>query len=187
MLRLGIAQINTTVGDFSGNAARIIDFIHRAKEKNVDLLVFPEMTVCGYPPEDLLYKKDFIQENLKTLRSLKKQARGISLLVGGVDQDAQGLLYNAAVFLHEGKISGIYHKECLPNYGVFDEKRYFTPGQHNPVFRLGPYRIGVNICEDIWFDDGVAQQQAALGAGVLLSTVKPAVAVQVPAAVTVTV
>lgn len=169
MIRIGIAQINTTVGDFSGNARKITESIAAAQKQGVDLVVFPEMTVCGYPPEDLLHKNHFVQNNKKILSSLKKQAKGIVAIVGFVDTDKAGNLYNAAAVLVKGGVAGVYRKECLPNYGVFDEKRYFSSGKNNPIFRLGDARIGVNICEDIWPDNGVHRQQTGQGIDVLIN------------------
>lgn len=169
MIRVGIAQINTTVGDLNGNAEKIIKAMASAQGRGVDVIVFPEMTVCGYPPEDLLHKNHFVQNNKKILSSLKKQAKGIIAIIGFVDTDKQGKLYNAAAVLSDGKVAGIYRKEHLPNYGVFDEKRYFSSGKDNPIFRIGDVRIGVNICEDIWSEDGVHTKQAKQGIDVLIN------------------
>lgn len=168
MIRIGVAQINTTVGDFSGNAEKISRSIASAKKQGIDVLVFSEMTVCGYPPEDLLHKNHFIQENKKALSSLKKHAKEIIVVVGFVDADKNGI-YNAAAVLADRKIAGIYRKECLPNYGVFDEKRYFSKGKNNPIFWIGGIKIGINICEDLWPENGVHQRQAAEGVDVLIN------------------
>lgn len=169
MIRVGVAQINMTVGDFNGNVEKILNAIAKAKQQSVDILVFPEMTICGYPPEDLLYKAHFVEEGKRVLSSLKKQAKGIIAIIGFVDSDKAGHLYNAAAVFAEGRIAGIYHKECLPNYGVFDEMRYFSAGKNNPVFRLGDTRIAVNICEDIWDEQGPFVSQAGQGADIFLN------------------
>ncbi|MEW5895377.1 MAG: NAD+ synthase [Candidatus Omnitrophota bacterium] len=169
MIRTGIAQINTTVGDFNGNIGKIGDNIAFAKKNDVDIVVFHELTVCGYPPEDLLHKRHFIENNLKALSSLRKQTRGITAVVGFVDRDSEGNLYNAAAVLNNGKLAGVYRKECLPNYGVFDEKRYFVPGKNNPLFMMGNLKIGINICEDLWPDNGIYQRQAKMGADLLIN------------------
>lgn len=160
MIRIGLAQINTTVGDIQGNVAKIIRVIAEARDKGVDIIAFPEMAVCGYPPEDLLYKSHFIDQNKKAVKVLEKYSKDIVVIVGYVDTDAQKNRYNAAAVLNKGKISGVYRKESLPNYGVFDEKRYFCSGGHNPLFRLGNMRFAVNICEDIWDDNGPHRWQA---------------------------
>ncbi len=168
MLRIAIAQINATVGDLSGNEDRILTAATRARERGADLVLFPELAVCGYPPEDLLLKDYFVRDSIKTLRSLTKKIHGITAVVGFVDIDRQGNLYNAAAVIAKKKICGIYHKQFLPNYGVFDEKRYFTPGQNNPVFFLDGVPFAVSICEDFWVDE-VAAGQAKAGARVLFN------------------
>ena len=168
MIRIGVAQINTTVGDLTGNAKRIIKAIDAARERGANVVVFPEMTVCGYPPEDLLYKKHFIRKNADVLRSLRKYAKDMILIVGYVDFDKEGI-YNAAAVLEKGKIAGVYRKEFLPNYGVFDEKRYFVAGSRNAVFRIGNVRAGISICEDIWLEDGVHRSQIKASPDVLIN------------------
>jgi len=147
-LRLGMAQINTTVGDFQGNTKKILEAIAHGKSLGVDLLTFPELAVCGYPPEDLLQKPKFVAENLKAIKKIEKQASGLTVVVGFVD--VQSDIYNAAAIIHDGKLAGIYHKIYLPNYGVFDENRYFQAGQDCPVYTVAGIGVGVNICEDIW-------------------------------------
>ena len=169
MIRVGIAQVNTIVGDLSGNTQKIARQTALAKERGVDVVVFPEMAVCGYPPEDLLHKRHFIQDSKKYLNFLKKSARGITAVVGCADSDRAGNLYNAAAVFSRGTIAGIYRKEILPNYGVFDEKRYFQAGSDNPVFRIGEHRIGITICEDIWDDTGPFQSQIRQGCDILIN------------------
>src|SRR5262245_13249674 len=142
-LRVALAQINTTVGDLEGNARKVIDYAARARDAGAGIVAFPELTITGYPPEDLLLRSTFIADNLRALDSVRYQLRGITAFVGFVDSDTD--IYNAAAVLHEGAVAGVYRKQFLPNYGVFDEKRYFRAGQVAPVFHLGGARIGVNI------------------------------------------
>jgi NAD+ synthase (glutamine-hydrolysing) len=166
-LRLGMAQINTTVGDFSGNQRKILKAIEEARAAGVDLLTFPELAVCGYPPEDLLFKPQFIAENLKTLDKVIEASKGITLVVGFVD--AKQDIYNAAAIIHDGKLVDVYHKTFLPNYGVFDENRYFRAGDQSPIYLFGGIHIGINICEDIWYESGPATTQAYSGADVIIN------------------
>jgi NAD+ synthase (glutamine-hydrolysing) len=167
-LRLGLAQINTTVGDFPGNLEKMLHVLTQAREAGVDLLAFPELAICGYPPEDLLLKPHFVAKNLQYLDNLAQATAGITVVAGFVDAE-QDCLFNAAAVLHDGKLKGVYHKILLPNYGVFDEKRYFTPGRSCPVFWLGGFGVGVNICEDIWSDSGPAAAEACAGAELILN------------------
>ena len=166
-LRIGMAQINTTVGDFAGNLRKITKTIEEARSSGVDILTFPELAVCGYPPEDLLFKPQFIAENLKSLDKVVYASSGMTLVVGFVD-DNDGI-YNAAAVIHDRKLAGVYRKILLPNYGVFDENRYFRAGSECPVYTVGGVKIGVNICEDIWFDYGPTRLQAHSGAGVIIN------------------
>ena len=125
-LRLGLAQMNMTVGDLEGNTGKMIQYIERARSLGVDLLCFPEMAITGYPPEDLLLRSDFITANLEALQQLTQASRGITMIIGFVD--ARDDLYNAAAVVSDGRLAGVYHKHYLPNYGVFDENRYFQAG-----------------------------------------------------------
>src|SRR3989338_6246870 len=129
-MRIALAQIYVTVGDFEGNTRKIADYIEQARVASADVVVFPELAICGYPPEDLLLKEHFIDDNLKALQLLARETLGITVIVGFVDKDKENI-YNAAAIMNDGKIKGVYHKMHLPNYGVFDEKRYFTPGKTN--------------------------------------------------------
>lgn len=169
MLRLSLAQINPVVGDLSGNSLKILDFIRLARDRGSDIVAFPEMSLCGYPPEDLLLKPHFIARNIKAITSVAKRVSGITALIGFVDKDRDGRLFNAVAVINGGRIAGTYYKEELPNYGVFDEKRYFTPGKNNHIFALGYDEFAVNICEDIWIDNGVYQKQALQGAGLIIN------------------
>jgi NAD+ synthase (glutamine-hydrolysing) len=148
-MRIAIAQINTTVGDLAGNAAKIIEFSQRAAEKGADLVIFPELAITGYPPEDLLLKPQFISDNLAALQKVKDRIKDIIAIVGFVDRKGKDI-FNAAAIIYKGRIYGVYHKQCLPNYGVFDEKRYFKAGDYFLNFRIGDYRFSILICEDAW-------------------------------------
>jgi NAD+ synthase (glutamine-hydrolysing) len=166
-IRFGIAQINSTVGDLSGNARKIVEFIDLAKSLGVDLLTFPELAVTGYPPEDLLLKPQFIKQNRGSLDKITEHTSGIATIVGFVDSD--GDIYNAAAVLHNKRLVGVYHKSHLPNYGVFDENRYFQAGKGCPVFVMYGIDIGITICEDIWYETGPATVQAYAGARLLIN------------------
>ena len=166
--RVAIAQVNCTVGDLKVNCMRMIEFIKRASELGVDIITFPELAITGYPPEDLLLKPKFIEDNLEALRELAKAVHDTVAIVGFVDR-IDGDIYNGASIIYNGKIKGIYHKELLPNYGVFDEKRYFKPGKEALVFRFGQLTFGVNICEDIWHSEGPTSIQALSGAKLILN------------------
>jgi len=169
MLRIALAQINVTVGDLKGNTQKILGFIERAKKSGADIVVFPELAVTGYPPEDLLMKGHFIADNLKALKTIAVKAQNITVIVGFVSRDKKGYLYNAAAIFCDKKIKAIYHKNLLPNYGVFDEKRYFHPGSDNHIFSLAGKAFGVSICEDIWYEQGPHVLQAQKGAQVLIN------------------
>ncbi|MFC2122703.1 NAD+ synthase [Bacteroidota bacterium] len=166
-LRIGLAQINTTVGDFDGNIQKILASISEARGLGVDLLTFPELTVCGYPPEDLLLKPQFIEENGRALEEVRKNSSGLTIVVGFVD--AREDIYDAAAIIHDGELAGVYHKIYLPNYGVFDENRYFQAGRECPVYTINGVRFGVNICEDLWYEAGPAAAQAYAGAEVIVN------------------
>jgi len=166
-VRVALAQINSTVGDLEGNTSRIVDAIRQASSSNADIIVFPELAVCGYPPEDLLLRPRFVQQNLHCLEVIATETRGPVVVVGFVDSDAD--VYNAAAVIHDGRVQHIYHKMFLPNYGVFDENRYFRAGRECPVFRIGGVGIGVTICEDVWYEGGPASVQAANGAEIILN------------------
>ncbi len=133
-LRIGLCQINTTVGDIEGNTKKILDHISKGKKMGADLLAFPEMAVTGYPPEDLLLMPKFIEANLKAINRIAKATSSITAIVGFVDKN--GDIFNSAAILHDGKLIDVYSKIYLPNYGVFDEDRYFQPGKENFIFTL---------------------------------------------------
>jgi len=166
-LRIGMAQLNVTVGDFDGNTQKILKAIDEARSFGVDLVTFPELAICGYPPEDLLFKPHFIEENLRCLEQIITNSAGIAIVVGFVD--AEDDIYNAAAIIHDGKLAGIYHKIYLPNYGVCDEDRYFRAGSECPVYSIAGANIGVNICEDIWYEAGPTTAQSYAGAEVIVN------------------
>jgi NAD+ synthase (glutamine-hydrolysing) len=166
-LRIGLAQINATVGDLEGNTQRIIEGIERAKELRVDVVAFPELAIPGYPPEDLLLKADFVEANLACLEEIAQAARDIVAIVGFVDLEQD--IFNAAGVLCEGELAAVAHKAYLPNYGVFDEERYFSAGDGLLVLRLRDLLVGVNICEDIWYPAGPTETQALSGAQLVIN------------------
>ncbi len=160
--RVAMAQMNATVGDFEGNTRKIIERLEEAQSLGVDVVAFPELAIAGYPPEDLLIKTDFIRDNLRCLAEIAPHATSTAAVVGFADSGDH--LYNAAAVLHEGRIAGVYRKMRLPNYGVFDEKRYFQPGTDSPVFVIHGVPVGVTICEDIWAPGGPLLAQSLAGA-----------------------
>ena len=148
-IRVGIAQINSTVGDLGGNTRKIMRSIDEAKSLGVDLLTFPELAITGYPPEDLLLKPQFIKQNRESLNKIMEHSSDIALVVGFVDSD--GDTYNAAAVIYNRRLAGVYHKIYLPNYGVFDENRYFQAGTNYSIFNIYGVGIGITICEDMWY------------------------------------
>lgn len=167
-LRITMAQINPVVGDLVGNRDRIIDSIRKAKKLGADLVAVPELAVTGYPPEDLILKPRFVKDNIRMLAEIQKATRGIIAIVGFVDRE-KGSLFNAAAVLANTKHIYTYRKILLPNYGVFDEYRYFRPGERYPIFTIKGVAVGLNICEDIWFKDGPARVQSRGGAEVIVN------------------
>ena len=165
-LRIGLCQINTTVGDIEGNTKKILDYIALGKKKGADLLAFPEMAITGYPPEDLLLMPKFIEANLKAVKRIAQATSSITALVGFVDKD--GDIFNAAALLHHGKMIDAYYKTFLPNYGVFDEDRYFHAGKENFIFTLKSTPIGPSICEDLWYPGDPIRTQALHGGAELI-------------------
>jgi len=165
-LRIAVAQINTTVGDLGGNTKKIIEYIKKASKFKTDIVIFPELAITGYPPEDLLLREDFVSENKEYLKKIAKETKRLTAIVGFADK--KDAIYNAAAVLNKGKIKGVYHKIYLPNYAVFDEKRYFQPGQECPVFIINGIVTGINICEDIWYHEGPPRWQAKKGGAELI-------------------
>ena len=183
-LRIAMVQMNPTVGALDSNARRIIEWLQEARKAKADLVVFPELAVTGYPPEDLLLKVRFVEENRRALDRVVKQVKGIAAIVGYVGQGGAPAhratspsvlpagrheLYNAAAIIADRRVVSTYCKWYLPNYGVFDESRYFHPGKRLPVVMLDGVAVGVNICEDIWLPEGPTRAQAAAGAEVIVN------------------
>jgi len=168
-LRVAIAQVNSTVGDLQGNSVKISQYIRKAKDYGADIICFPELALCGYPPEDLLLKPKFISDNVFALKSLAKTISGNIIAVVGFADGGPKEAYNAAAIIYNRQIKGVYRKILLPNYGVFDEKRYFNPGNKALVFGIGDFIFGVNICEDIWVASGPTNSQADAGAKLILN------------------
>jgi len=167
-MRVALAQINTTVGDIWGNIEKMADALAKATDAGADLVAFPELSIPGYPPEDLLMRPSFIEENMKALHEFAAKVPGnIVAAAGFVDLDAD--LYNACAVISGGEVLHRYHKQYLPNYGVFDENRYFREGSGAPLVDLDDTLIGVSVCEDIWYPGGPAREQALGGASVLLN------------------
>ncbi len=177
LFRVALAQINPTVGDIKGNTRLIIDYITRAREAQADLVAFPELCVTGYPPEDLLYKDSFLEAAQQALWEIVESTAGITAVVGITERaptdqstpSAKDKIYNAAAVIHDGNLVDIYRKIFLPNYSVFDEERYFASGDVSPVYDIGQWRIGVNVCEDIWVEYGPTNVQKAAGAQAIIN------------------
>jgi len=161
-----MAQINVVVGDIEGNAKKITEWMARAIDSHADIVTFPELALTGYPPEDLLLKPQFIDANMAAIAKIIACTRGITAVIGFVDKKDD--IYNAAAIARDGELVSVYHKMFLPNYGVFDEFRYFQAGRDSPVVRVGDATIGVSICEDIWYSDGPFVQQALSGGAEVL-------------------
>ena len=166
-VRVGLAQVNPTVGAIEANARLVVDWMGRARAAGCDLVAFPELTLTGYPPEDLLFKPAFIEANLRALADVTRQSKGLTAVLGYVDKRDD--IFNAAAVLHDGAHAGTYHKQYLPNYGVFDENRYFQSGTESPVFAVGEVVMAANICEDIWYPTGPTTRQALAGAELIVT------------------
>ena len=175
--RLALAQINPTVGDLPGNTAKILDYLDRAREAGADLVAFPELATTGYPPEDLLFKKSFLIDNVAAMAKVAAASRGIAVVLGYVNivslerssEEVGPQVTNAAALCYGGKLVDTYHKIFLPNYGVFDEQRYFQKGTECPVYRIAGVDVGVNICEDIWYPVGPTTVQCQAGAELVVN------------------
>jgi NAD+ synthase (glutamine-hydrolysing) len=158
-MRIALAQINPTVGDIAGNSAKILDNISRAKAQGATLVVFPELSVCGYPPKDLLLKPGFINDNIAAVKTIAQQVTGIDAIVGYAERNAEPIgrpLYNAVAVLREGGIAAVHFKTLLPTYDVFDESRYFEPGprdERENLVTIGGRICGLSVCEDLWNDE----------------------------------
>ncbi len=167
-ITVALAQLDLIVGDVQGNADRIIEYAARARKKlRADLVVFPELSVCGYPPEDLLFHSGLRRRVDDAIYRIRDAVRDIAVLIGFPEYDDQDI-YNSCIVFKDGKQLAHYRKQVLPNYSVFDEVRYFTPGNHASVFSLNGIRIGLNICEDVW-QPGPAQMTRAAGAELIIA------------------
>ncbi|MGH7576007.1 MAG: NAD(+) synthase [Longimicrobiales bacterium] len=166
-IRVALAQVNALVGDFSANVENLTTHLDEARRQGADLIAFPELAVCGYPPEDLLLKPAFAKDNREAIRELCRRTEGLTAVVGFVDRGLD--LYNAAAILHNGEWVGTYRKQRLPNYGVFDELRYFQPGAGEQIFLVAGAWVGVSICEDIWLPGGPAGRMSQAGADVVVN------------------
>jgi NAD+ synthase (glutamine-hydrolysing) len=165
---VALAQINPVVGDLGGNAERVTSALAIAEEAGADVAVFPELAIPGYPPEDLLLKPGFVADNLAALSKVAKATDRCAAVVGFVDEQID--LYNAAAVCVRGEVHGVYHKQLLPNYGVFDEQRYFAAGGGaTQLFGIGGVRVGVSVCEDAWSPTGPIAAQAAAGAELIIN------------------
>lgn len=166
-LKIALAQLNFSVGDIDANVAKIIDAAERAQAQQADVVVFPELCVTGYPPEDLLLRPDFIQQAQQAVDGLRARIRGITAVIG-YPRLLDGQLYNAAAALHDGQIVAEYHKIALPNYGVFDEQRYFQAGKQVCVFKVEGVKLALTICEDVW-RPGIIDNNRRAGADIILT------------------
>jgi NAD+ synthase (glutamine-hydrolysing) len=167
-MRVALAQINPTVGDLEGNRQLIERAIGDARAAGADLVALPELAVTGYPPEDLVLRPSFVTDNLRTLEELAPSADGITAVVGFVDRDGDRI-FNAAAVIAGGRVKAVYHKHLLPNYGVFDEKRYFTAGEEIVIVDVAGVPTCVTICEDLWSPDGPHVACAAAGAKLVVN------------------
>ena len=176
--------MNATVGDLQGNADRMLALVREARERQADLVAFPELALTGYPPEDLLFKRQFLLDARAQLERMAEAADGVTIVVGVPDlvdgepfhlgaalypDQVEGRIYNGAAVLHNGGVASVYRKILLPNHGVFDEERYFARGNECPVFEINGVQAGVNVCEDIWYDTGPATVQRLAGAEVIVT------------------
>ncbi|HLI00669.1 MAG TPA: NAD+ synthase [Acidimicrobiales bacterium] len=167
-LRVALGQLDPVVGDLAGNADRVLDALSVAEEAGADLAVFSELMITGYPPEDLLLKPGFVADNQRQLRRVAERTRRCAAVIGFVDEATD--LYNAAAVCADGEVKGVYRKQTLPNYSVFDEQRYFAPGTGaEQLYCIGGVRVGVSICEDLWDPSGAIATQAASGAELVVN------------------
>jgi NAD+ synthase (glutamine-hydrolysing) len=166
-LRLALAQVNPTVGDIAGNASMVAEWIARARDAGAQLVVFPELTITGYPPEDLLLKRHFLDASESAVAEIASEAEGIVALVGFAESDLG--VHNSLAVLADGGVRATYRKMLLPNYGVFDERRYFEPGSSPALIEVAGVRVGLTICEDIWFPGPPASVEALAGARLVVN------------------
>ena len=168
-IRVALAQLNFRVGDFETNVELISEAYERAVEQQADLVVYSELAVCGYPPEDLLLKQQFLDDARAAVDQIAARTSNAVAVVGFPELEGD-CLYNSAAICYQGSVIGIYRKQLLPNYSVFDEKRYFTPGASaGPIIEIAGVNIGVSICEDLWFDEGPIDDQVSSGIRLVIS------------------
>jgi len=168
-LRVALSQINPTVGDFRGNVSTIVRETARARDVDADIVMFPELAVCGYPPEDLLLRPNFLLDNRVALTQIEQAGAGMIVIVGFADT-ADGMVYNAAALLSDACLAGVYHKVELPDYGVFDEHRYFSRGTEPFIFEIDRTRVAITICEDLWIERHTIEQSVVEnGVGLVLN------------------
>lgn len=168
MVRIALAQINPTIGDLVGNTALVQRYIDQAKAAGADVVAFPEMVITGYPPDDLLLKKSFVADANAALETIASTTSGIAAIIGFVDHN-NGRLYNAAALISDGKIRGVYRKHHLPNYGVFDERRFFSSGNEIVLAEIDGLTFGVTVCEDLWLENGPHVDCAVAGAQLVIN------------------
>src|SRR5919198_1765448 len=166
-LRIALAQVNTTVGDIEGNARLLREWIARGRDAGAQLVVFPEQTVTGYPAEDLWLKPHFLEAARRALEEIASEVSGVVAVVGFPEREAA--IYNSAAVLAEGAIRAVYRKTLLPNYSVFDERRYFEPGDTPALVEVAGVRVGLTICEDIWYPGAPASVEALSGASLIVN------------------
>lgn len=166
-IRVGLGQINPVVGDFDYNINKILEYVERAKSLQVDIIAFPELSLTGYPPEDLVLRPSFIEKNIYYLKKLAEKIEDIIVIVGFIDKQED--IYNSAAVINNGQIKAVYHKQYLPNYGVFDENRYFQHGKELTILDIEGYKFGISICEDIWYPDNPINTYAIEGCEVVFN------------------
>jgi NAD+ synthase (glutamine-hydrolysing) len=166
-LRIALAQANSTVGDIDGNASLAAERIEAARVAGAQLVLLPELVIPGYPAEDLLLKRHFLAANRRALEELAGQVEGIVALVGFAEQG--GYVHNSVAVLADREVKAVYRKMLLPNYGVFDERRYFEPGDSPSLIEVGGVLVGLTICEDIWFPGPPASAEALVGASLIVN------------------
>ena len=168
MVRIALAQVNPTIGDLVGNAALVQRYIEQARAAGADVVAFPELVITGYPPDDLLLKRSFVADANAALESIASTTSGIAAVIGFVDE-SNGRLHNAAALISDGKIRGVYRKQHLPNYGVFDERRFFSSGDEIVLAEIDGLTFGVTVCEDLWLENGPHVDCAAAGAQMVIN------------------
>ncbi|MEZ0323983.1 MAG: NAD+ synthase [Hydrogenothermaceae bacterium] len=166
-IRVALAQINPVVGDFEYNSQKILEFVDKAKEKEADIVVFPELALTGYPPEDLLLKPSFIEKNQEYIQKITGSIENIIVILGSIYKEED--LYNTAYVIYRGEIIAKYNKQYLPNYGVFDENRYFQRGKNLTILNIDGYKFGLSICEDIWYPENPINDYAIEGCEIVFN------------------